>query len=164
MLNIMADSCSTGLTAVDREDDLDALYRFAKLCKEYGTRSCVVSVFTSKTREMVERQYGKSFDAVVNWYAGLVKTCGFTDVVCSPTEASIYARTMGKDVGIITPGVRLPDSDKRDQKRVMTPYEAFQNGATALVIGSDLTNGDDFLGNYVKIIANIEGGEVKDVE
>ena len=158
MLNIMSDSLSTLLNVAENENDLEALYRFAKLCKEYGVRSCAVSLFTSKPKEVVERQYGKPFDEVVAWFAGLVRDCDLTDLVCSPVEAPIYRKIVGEDVGIVTPGVRLPESDNRDQKRVTTPADAFANGATTLVIGSDLTKGNDFLGNYAKIMANINGG------
>ena len=35
---------------------------------------------------------------------------------------------------IITPGIRLPGDTKQDQKRVMTPQDAFNNGATGIVI------------------------------
>ena len=41
---------------------------------------------------------------------------------------------------IITPGIRLPGDNKGDQKRVMTPKQAFRDGATALVIGRSLTS------------------------
>ncbi|MCL2371717.1 orotidine 5'-phosphate decarboxylase [Candidatus Saccharibacteria bacterium] len=157
MLNIMADSCSTGLVASEDENHMDALYRFARLCAEYGVRSCAVSVFTSKPREMVERQYGKSFETVVMWYAKLIKECGLTDVVCSPKEIYIYRKVLGDGVRIVTPGVRLPGSGMRDQKRVMTPFEAVQNGADALVIGSDLTKGGpgQFFNNYINVMSNI---------
>ena len=41
---------------------------------------------------------------------------------------------------IITPGIRLLGDGKGDQKRIMTPRQAFQNGATALVMGRSLTS------------------------
>ena len=37
---------------------------------------------------------------------------------------------------IITPGIRLKGDDVGDQKRVMSPKEAFANGATSIVIGT----------------------------
>jgi len=42
---------------------------------------------------------------------------------------------------IITPGIRLSGDKLNDQKRIMTPKEAFDNGATSLVIGRSLTKG-----------------------
>ena len=42
---------------------------------------------------------------------------------------------------IITPGIRLAGDSKGDQRRVMTPKQAFQNGATSLVMGRSLIKG-----------------------
>ena len=39
---------------------------------------------------------------------------------------------------IITPGIRLAGDSKQDQKRVMTPMQAFNNGATGIVIGRSI--------------------------
>ena len=42
---------------------------------------------------------------------------------------------------IITPGIRI-NSKTDDQKRVLTPKQAFKNGAHSLVIGRNITKGD----------------------
>ena len=44
---------------------------------------------------------------------------------------------------------------KGDQKRVMTPKQAFQNGATALVMGRSITNGN-IKKNIQKIIKELK--------
>ena len=43
---------------------------------------------------------------------------------------------------IITPGIRLKGDASGDQKRVMSPKEAFKNGATAIVMGRSITKGN----------------------
>ena len=43
---------------------------------------------------------------------------------------------------IITPGIRLLGDSKGDQKRIMTPREAFKKGATGIVIGRSITKGN----------------------
>ena len=43
----------------------------------------------------------------------------------------------------MTPGIRLPENDTDDQKRVMTPSLAMQNGASYLVIGRPVTSAGD---------------------
>ena len=43
---------------------------------------------------------------------------------------------------IISPGIRLSGDSKQDQKRVMTPKQAFLNGATSLVMGRSLIKRD----------------------
>ena len=43
---------------------------------------------------------------------------------------------------IVTPGIRLIGDSAGDQKRVVSPKEAFQNGASAIVCGRSITKGD----------------------
>ena len=43
---------------------------------------------------------------------------------------------------IITPGIRLPGNKAQDQKRIMTPKKALKNGATSIVIGRSITQGN----------------------
>ena len=40
---------------------------------------------------------------------------------------------------LITPGIRTKIQSKDDQSRIMTPYEAINNGASKLVIGRAIT-------------------------
>ena len=61
-------------------------------------------------------------------------------IVCSPKEIKIVKKVFKKE--IITPGIRLPGNKKEDQMRVMTPKQAFQNGATSIVMGRSLTKGN----------------------
>lgn len=68
---------------------------------------------------------------------------GLSGVVASPQEASMLRRALGDAAYIITPGVRPAGSSLDDQSRVMTPREAFDNGASHLVIGRPITSADD---------------------
>ena len=43
---------------------------------------------------------------------------------------------------IVTPGIRLLGDKAKDQKRIMTPKKAFENGATSIVIGRSITQGN----------------------
>lgn len=53
MLNIMAGACSTGLLEHKEPKKIDALKRFADACLDAGTKSCVVTVLTSKSPDFV---------------------------------------------------------------------------------------------------------------
>ena len=55
---------------------------------------------------------------------------------------------------IITPGIRLAGDKAGDQKRVVTPREAFKNGATAIVMGRSITKGD-IKNNIQKLIKSL---------
>lgn len=156
MLNVMADVCSNGITEVCGDEKLDELAQFAQLCEDVGTKSCAVTVLTSKTNKLAEKEFGKSaLDAVV-FLSKLAIECGVRDIVCSPMEAK-SVRMLDGLTGINTPGVRLPESSSDDQSRIMTPAKALENGATRLVIGRDLSRDGKFAENYLKIMANIEG-------
>ena len=43
---------------------------------------------------------------------------------------------------IITPGIRMTGDKTQDQKRVITPKKAFENGATSIVVGRSITQGN----------------------
>jgi orotidine-5'-phosphate decarboxylase len=55
---------------------------------------------------------------------------------------------------IVTPGIRLTGDLKDDQKRIMTPKNAFKNGATAIVMGRSVTNGN-IKNNIKKLIKSL---------
>ena len=60
-------------------------------------------------------------------------------IVCSPQEVSIVKKVFKKE--IITPGIRF-DNISNDQKRVLTPKQAYKNGSDWLVIGRPITKGN----------------------
>lgn len=165
MLNIMAGACSTASWFNEDENHKDALSRFAEACAQAGTRSCVVTVLTSKANSLCESEFGRSALKQVMKYTDFAHNAGITDIVCSPEEAE-FIRTNSRysDMWINTPGVRLPDSSKDDQARVKTPYQARKHGANRLVIGRDLTRGEGDIvervkTNYARILDNINNGD-----
>ncbi len=164
MLNVMAGICSTRAIEDENPKKIDALKRFADACAEVGTKSCAVTVLTSKTAETCELEFGaKPIDQVLH-YVDLMCECGLTDIVCSPQEAR-KIRSIGAydELSINTPGVRLPTSDANDQARIATPLNALKNGSDRLVIGRDLTGSPEdgsiverVKKNYAKILASLE--------
>ena len=60
-------------------------------------------------------------------------------IVCSAQEIKIVKKVFKKE--IITPGIRI-NKDKNDQKRILTPNQAYRNGSDWLVIGRPTTKGD----------------------
>lgn len=164
MLNVMADICSTGETEADNPKQVDALKRFADKCAAVGTKSCAVTVLTSKTPKMCRREFNCDPETQVLMYVDLMTECGLTDIVCSPKEAEVIrANSKYDNLCINTPGVRLPNTSKDDQQRVMTPHNALDVGADRLVIGRNLTEGDEVdivvrvRRNYRRILDNIRG-------
>ena len=71
------------------------------------------------------------------------KQAGLSGVVASPREASMLREILGPDSFIVTPGVRPAGSAMGDQTRVATPRQAFDNGASHIVVGRPITESDD---------------------
>ena len=59
--------------------------------------------------------------------------------VCSPWEVKILRSIYKNNFELITPGIRLKIDSADDQNRIMTPYEAIDNGASKLVIGRSIS-------------------------
>jgi orotidine-5'-phosphate decarboxylase len=75
--------------------------------------------------------------------ASLAHGCGLDGIVCSSREAAAMRATFDEPFRLITPGIRPAGSAADDQRRVMTPVEAINNGSTYLVIGRPVTAADD---------------------
>ena len=63
-------------------------------------------------------------------------------VVCSGREAKIVRKIIGPDLLIFTPGIRMDEDNKNDQKRVCTPAESIKNGANKIIMGRSLIKGN----------------------
>ena len=83
--------------------------------------------------------YDKKLKKLVIHQAKLANRAKLDAIVCSAQEIKYVKKVFKKK--IITPGIRF-NSNKNDQKRVMTPKEAFQNGSDWLVIGRPITKGN----------------------
>ncbi len=103
-----------------------------------NTRLIGVTILTSLDNKSLKQiGFNKDVKNLVYLQAKLASKAKLDAIVCSPQEIEIVKKVFKKE--IITPGIRLPGDSKGDQKRVMTPKEAFQKGATALVMGRSLT-------------------------
>jgi orotidine-5'-phosphate decarboxylase len=63
-------------------------------------------------------------------------------MVTSAHEAKAL-REAFPDAILVTPGIRMPEGDVGDQKRVSTPSFAVEQGATHLVVGRPIVQADD---------------------
>ncbi len=75
--------------------------------------------------------------------AGVAKEAGISGVVASAQEAVALREILGPRAYVVTPGVRPVGVDKGDQSRVTTPAQAFENGASHIVIGRPITKAPD---------------------
>ena len=113
-----------------------------------------VTVLTSlDNKSLKEIGFNKNVKKLVLHQAKLATKAKLDAIVCSPHEIKIVRKVFKKE--IITPGIRLINDKKGDQKRVMTPKEAIKNGATSLVMGRSITNGN-IKKNIKKIIESLK--------
>ncbi len=123
---------------------LDMLKAVKKISKKINNKVKIlgVTVLTSFSNSSIKKiGHTKSIKELVKKQAKLSKLAKLDGIVCSGYEAK-FIKKICKNMEIITPGIRLPGDKKQDQKRVMTPEEAFKNGATSIVIGRSVTRGN----------------------
>ncbi len=75
--------------------------------------------------------------------AQLAKACELDGVVCSAHEAAMLRAACGQEFKLVTPGIRLADSARDDQARIVTPEAAIRAGSDYLVIGRPITQAKD---------------------
>jgi len=74
--------------------------------------------------------------------AALARDSGVDGIVCSGAEVKAASQAW-PDGFFVVPGVRPQGSDVADQKRVVTPRAALDDGASILVIGRPITGAPD---------------------
>ena len=103
-----------------------------------------VTVLTSmEAADLAEIGIAASPQEHVLRLATLTRDCGLDGVVCSAQEAGELKAALGRDFKLVTPGIRLADSEADDQRRVMTPTTALAAGSDYLVIGRPITRAAD---------------------
>ena len=114
-----------------------------------------VTILTSFSEKSLKKTgHTKSIKSLVLQQAKLAKSAGLDGIICSAKEAD-FIKNICKDMEIVTPGIRLQGDKIDDQKRVVTPKNAFQNGATSLVIGRSITKGS-IKKNFQRLIHSLE--------
>jgi len=105
-----------------------------------STKLIGVTVLTSlDNKSLKEIGFSKNVKKLVTHQARLATKANLDAIVCSPHEIKLVKKVFKKE--IITPGIRF-DSNKNDQKRTMTPKQAYNNGSDWLVIGRPITKGN----------------------
>jgi orotidine-5'-phosphate decarboxylase len=75
--------------------------------------------------------------------AALARECGLDGVICSPLEIAALRKQCGPDFVLMVPGIRPAGSAANDQKRVMTPRQAVDLGASNLVVSRPIYQAAD---------------------
>ncbi|MDC3030152.1 orotidine-5'-phosphate decarboxylase [Candidatus Pelagibacter sp.] len=118
------------------------------------TKLVGVTILTSlDNKALKEIGFNKDVKKLVLNQAKLATKARLDALVCSAKEVALVKRVFKKE--IITPGIRF-NSKSNDQKRVLTPKDAFKNGSDWLVIGRPITKGN-VKKNIQKLIYHLKG-------
>ena len=105
------------------------------------TKLIGVTILTSlDNKSLKEIGFGMSVKKLVLHQARLASKANLDAIVCSAREANLVKKVFKKE--IITPGIRIVKKNSNDQKRVLTPKQAFDNGSDWLVVGREITKGN----------------------
>lgn len=117
----------------------------AEASERYGKaipKITAVTVLTSIDSNILSNQLNilSSVEYQVLNLARLANRAGLDGIVCSAADLHDVRRYLPKDFIYITPGIEGPNTPAgADQKRVFTPGNAIQDGATILVVGRAIT-------------------------
>ncbi|MBI5417075.1 orotidine-5'-phosphate decarboxylase [Candidatus Poribacteria bacterium] len=115
----------------------------------------ILSSIDDKTL-LKELKIGKKRRSYVRILSEEAFDSGLDGVVASGEEIRIIKKTCGKDFKIIVPGIRpswFLESD--DQKKILTPKEAFKLGADYIVVGRPILKDKDPAGALEKIYEEV---------
>ena len=99
-----------------------------------------VTILTSlDNKSLKDIGFNKDVKKLVLHQARMANKAKLDAIVCSAHEVKLVKKVFKKE--IITPGIRF-NSKSNDQKRVLTPKQAYKNGSDWLVMGRPITKGN----------------------
>ena len=113
-----------------------------KNIKKISGKTKIVGVTTLTSlddKDLKSIGHEKSLKEIIQLQSKLANKANLDAIVCSPHEVKLVKKFFKKE--IITPGIRF-SAKINDQKRIMTPLDAFKEGSNWIVIGRDLTKGN----------------------
>ncbi len=120
-----------------------AMMEDAKAAAPTGTKVVGVTVLTSlDDSDLVSIGVEGDPHGQVMRLAMLAKEAGLDGIVCSGHEVAAIKKLWPKGFFVV-PGVRPANGDAGDQKRVVTPRQALDDGASILVVGRPITQAED---------------------
>jgi orotidine-5'-phosphate decarboxylase len=120
-----------------------AMMEDAKAAAGENTKVVGVTVLTSiDDKNLQPIGISKSPHEVALRLAELARKSGLDGIVCSGHEVRDI-RKQWKDGFFVVPGLRLANGNHGDQKRIVTPRQARDAGASVLVVGRPISRAED---------------------
>jgi len=119
-----------------------AMLEDAKAAAANGTKVVGVTLLTSlNERDLKRTGVEGTAHAQVMRLAELAQSAGLDGIVCSGHEVAAVHKQW-KDGFFVVPGLRM-NGNHADQKRVVTPRQARDHGASVLVVGRPISRAED---------------------
>ena len=118
-----------------------------------------VTVLTSLDPREIARIYGadRTPKQIVLDFAFMAKEAGVQGIICSPQEVGMLSKHPDlQGLKLVTPGVRSTGANIGDQKRIGTPKQAIDDGASFIVVGSQVTEAKDPVAAFNAIATEID--------
>ena len=117
-----------------------------------GTQAKLIAVTqltsTSESQMQDFQNIQTTLQESVIHYAKKTAEAGLDGVVCSAQEVQLIKEATNPDFICLTPGIRPAGAAIGDQKRVMTPADAYQIGSDYIVVGRPITQAEDPVAAY----------------
>ncbi len=118
--------------------NLKTLKAMQQIAKINNINLVAVTILTSLDNEDLKLlNISLPLEEMINSLILKIKAANIFGVVSSASESAMVKKN---NLISITPGIRLKNNDKHDQKRICTPKNAILNGADFLVIGRSITS------------------------
>ena len=128
------------LHANSGEETVKAVVKTAKKINP-KLKILLVTILTSISTNSIKKiGHTKSIKELVKKQALMAKRCKCHGIVCAGSDLKFVKKIYKGE--IITPGIRLKGDSAGDQKRIMGPKEAFEQGSTSLVLGRSIIKGN----------------------
>lgn len=121
---------------------LEEAARAAKACANPPKLVAVTTLTSLSQEDFIDLGIGRTVAEQAVELGRLAISSGIDGMVTSAHEAAVLRRTFPEAI-LVTPGIRMPEGDVGDQKRVATPSFAVEQGATHLVVGRPIVQADD---------------------
>ena len=128
----------------------------AKRAAPPGTKVVAVTLLTSlDAGDLADLGIDRSPAEQVTRFAWIARDAGIDGIVCSGAEVAAARKTWPTGFFVV-PGIRPAGADVADQKRVVTPAQALDDGASVLVIGRPITGAPDPARAIAEISASLK--------
>jgi len=129
-----------------------------KVSREKLKIFAVTFLTTLDQQDLRDMNIPLTVDEFVSHRVGVALEAGADGVISSGLEAGLIknlAFQRGRELQVVTPGIRPPGSPANDHRRVATPYNSIKAGADYLVVGRPILNAPDKLEAVKTLFADI---------